>query len=115
VATFSGQDQKEICCCSFTLDFIDYSKENLSRMMNTASFFGSAVYMPFTGFLLNVATSTHPGSYSFGAYRTLLIAFLLSTAAAPLLPWPCSRTERLLRHPWLKEKASVIQFGPRKV
>ncbi len=51
-------------------------------LMNTASFFGSAVYMPFTGFVLNGAASAHPGSYSFDAYRTLLIVFLFSSAAA---------------------------------
>ena len=51
-------------------------------LMNTASFLGSAVYMPFTGFLLNGAASAHPGSYSFDAYRTLLIVFLLSSVAA---------------------------------
>ena len=51
-------------------------------LMNTAGFFGSAVYMPFTGYLLSGAASTHPGSYSFDAYRTLLIVFLLSYAGA---------------------------------
>ena len=51
-------------------------------LMNTAGFFGSAVYMPFTGFLLNATVSVRPGSYSFDAYRTLLIVFLLSYAAA---------------------------------
>ena len=51
-------------------------------LMNTASFFGSAVYMPLSGFLLNLTASSRPGSYSFDAYRTLLIVFLLSYAAA---------------------------------
>jgi sugar phosphate permease len=51
-------------------------------LMNTASFFGSAVYMPLTGFLLNFTASARPGSYSFDAYRTLFIVFLLSYAAS---------------------------------
>lgn len=51
-------------------------------LMNTASFFGSAVYMPLTGLLLNSAISTGAGSYSFDAYRKLLIVFLLSYAVA---------------------------------
>lgn len=51
-------------------------------LMNTASFLGSAVYMPLTGFLLKGAASVRPGSYSFEAYRTLLIVFLLSYAGA---------------------------------
>ena len=51
-------------------------------LMNTASFFGSAVYMPFTGFLLNNTISTGAGSYSFDDYRKLLIVFLLSYAVA---------------------------------
>lgn len=51
-------------------------------LMNTASFFGSAVYMPFTGLLLNSAVSTGAGSYSFDAYQKLLIVFLLSNAVA---------------------------------
>ena len=51
-------------------------------MMNTASFFGSAVYMPLTGLLLNSSVSARSGSYSFDAYRKLLIVFLLSYAVA---------------------------------
>ena len=51
-------------------------------LMNTASFFGSAVYMPFTGFFLKGTASLQSGSYSFDAYRTLLVIFLLSYAAA---------------------------------
>ena len=51
-------------------------------MMNTASFFGSAVYMPLTGLLLNSSVSVRSGSYSFDAYRKLLIVFLLSYAVA---------------------------------
>ena len=51
-------------------------------MMNTASFFGSAVYMPLTGLLLNSSVSARAGSFSFDAYRKLLIVFLLSYAVA---------------------------------
>ena len=51
-------------------------------LMNTSSFFGSAVYMPLTGFLLKGTISAHPGSYSFGAYQKLLVVFLLSYAVA---------------------------------
>jgi sugar phosphate permease len=51
-------------------------------LMNTASFFVSAVYMPLTGFLLNSAVSAGAGSYSYDDYRKLLIVFLLSYAVA---------------------------------
>ena len=51
-------------------------------LMNTASFFGTAVYQPFTGFLLRITASAHPGSYDFAAYRTLIIVFFLSYAAS---------------------------------
>ncbi|HOO89969.1 MAG TPA: MFS transporter, partial [Syntrophales bacterium] len=51
-------------------------------LMNTAGFFGSAVYMPFTGFLLKGTASIQPGSYGLEAYRMLLIVFLLSYAIA---------------------------------
>ena len=51
-------------------------------MMNTASFLGSAVYMPFTGLLLNSSDSVRSGSYSLEAYRKLLLVILLSYAIA---------------------------------
>jgi sugar phosphate permease len=51
-------------------------------MMNTASFLGSAIYMPLTGFLLSSSVSAGSGSYSFDAYRKLLIVFLISYAIA---------------------------------
>lgn len=51
-------------------------------LMNTASFFGSAVYMPLSGLLLNNAVRAGSGGYSFDAYRKLLIVFLLSYAVA---------------------------------
>ncbi len=51
-------------------------------LMNTASFLGSAIYMPLSGLLLKSAASGQAGSYSFAAYRLLLISFLLFYAIA---------------------------------
>jgi MFS family permease len=53
-----------------------------SGLMNMAAFFGTALYQPFTGYLLKGSDTAHPGSYSFEAYRILLIVFALSYLAA---------------------------------
>ncbi len=73
-------------------------------LMNTAGFFGIAVYMPFTGFLLKTA-STNPDSYTINAYRTILIAFLLSSTVAFLATSLLSNRETSLGHSDLKKNA----------
>ncbi|HOD98312.1 MAG TPA: MFS transporter [Syntrophales bacterium] len=66
-------------------------------LMNTSAFFGTAVYQPFTGLLLNDAASTQPGSYSFDAYRMLLIVYLISYGGAFLAM--CFLSKRGVRPP----------------
>ncbi len=51
-------------------------------LMNTAAFLGTAVYQPFTGYLLKQFPMAQPGIYSFSAYRSLLVFFLISFTAA---------------------------------
>jgi MFS family permease len=67
-------------------------------LMNTASFFGSAVYMPLTGLLLKSAVSNHDGSYGFDAYRKLLIVFFLSYVVA-FVVIALLRNKKSHRHP----------------
>ncbi len=52
-----------------------------SGLMNTAAFLGTALYQPFTGYLLKTLS---PGTvvYSFESYRYLLIVFLASYIVA---------------------------------
>jgi len=51
-------------------------------LMNTAAFVGTAIYQPFTGYLLQQYPVVQKGVYSFAAYRSLLLVFLVSFAAA---------------------------------
>jgi len=61
-------------------------------LMNTSAFFGTAVYQPFTGFLLKGTASLSPGSYSLSAYRMLLTVILLSYGGAFLATAFLSKT-----------------------
>jgi sugar phosphate permease len=53
-------------------------------LTNMASFVGAALYQPLTGYMLQQVPVLQPGVYSLQAYRSLLIFFMLSYAAAIL-------------------------------
>ena len=53
-------------------------------LTNTASFVGTALYQPLTGYILQQFPVLQPGVFSFPAYRSLLVIFIISFAAAIL-------------------------------
>ncbi|MGC9324669.1 MAG: MFS transporter [Desulfomonilia bacterium] len=50
--------------------------------MNGIAFWGTAIYMPLTGFLMKTDETVHSASYNFDAYRKLLVVFFASYAVA---------------------------------
>ena len=54
-------------------------------LMNTATFLATALYQPFTGYLLKQFPAVQPGIYPFEAYRRLIVFFLISYSAAILV------------------------------
>lgn len=51
-------------------------------LMNTATFLGTAIYQPFTGYILKQFPVLQPGIYPFDAYQSLIVIFLISYGAA---------------------------------
>jgi len=47
-------------------------------LMNPAAFLGTAVFQPFTGFLLDIFGTHASGKYPLAAYRTIFAVFLIS-------------------------------------
>jgi sugar phosphate permease len=53
-----------------------------SGVMNMAAFFGTALYLPVSGYILKQFPVLQPGVYTFEAYRGLLIFYLISYVIA---------------------------------
>lgn len=53
-----------------------------SGLTNMATFVGTALFQPLTGYMLQQFPVLRPGVYSFEAYRCLLVFFIVSFAAA---------------------------------
>jgi MFS family permease len=67
-----------------------------SGVMNMAAFFGTALYLPISGFILKQSPMLQPGSYSAGAYRNLLIFYVISYLIAILVTALLARPQKLL-------------------
>jgi MFS family permease len=99
-SSFLAWLQEACFLCFFTITrdiFPLWLMGTATGLMNTSAFLGTAVYQPFTGLLLNGAASTQPGSYSFDAYRMLLIVYLISYGGAFLAM--CFLSKRGVRPP----------------
>jgi MFS family permease len=60
-------------------------------VMNMATFFGTALFQPFAGYLLQRHPMVQPGTYAFDAYWDLLVFFMISFAVAALVTLPLLR------------------------
>ena len=47
-------------------------------LMNPAAFLGTAIFQPFTGFLLDMNGMLESGAYPLAAYRSIFVVFLIS-------------------------------------
>ncbi|MCJ7771583.1 MAG: MFS transporter [Desulfobacterales bacterium] len=47
-------------------------------LMNPAAFLGTAIFQPFTGFLLDMIGMLESGAYPLAAYRSIFVVFLIS-------------------------------------
>ena len=56
-----------------------------SGVMNMAAFFGTAIYLPVSGFILKQSAALQPGVYHAEAYLNLLIFYVISYFMAVLL------------------------------
>jgi len=68
-------------------------------LMNPAAFLATALYQPFTGFLLDKAGRLPSGGYPFSGYQHVFVAFLVSyilaLMAIVMLPVPKSKRRPL--------------------
>lgn len=67
-----------------------------SGVMNMAAFFGTALYLPITGYILKQYHVVQPGIYPFEAYRGLLFFYLISYLLAVLFTTLLSQQKRPL-------------------
>jgi len=65
-----------------------------SGVMNMAAFFGTALYLPISGYILKQVPVVQPGIYPFEAYRGLLIFYLISYLLAVLCTALLSQQKR---------------------
>ena len=65
-----------------------------SGVMNMAAFFGTALYLPVSGFILKQSPTLQPGVYSFEAYRSLLIFYVISYLMAIFVTTLLSKQKR---------------------
>ena len=63
-------------------------------LMNTATFLGTALYQPFTGYVLSQFPAFQPGIYPFEAYQRLIVIFLISYGAAIMAAALIAKRER---------------------
>jgi len=72
-------------CFTITRDlYPSWLMGTATGLINLAPFFGTALYQPFTGYLLQLSASVQPGVYTVSAYRVLILFFILSSVVSLL-------------------------------